>query len=214
MQQTLRVGRKVQTCVTRKAKLPMNDLTKALAILSAMIAPAVLISACGTLILTTSQRVARTIDRTRKVSAQFEQLVQAKSDGALLEERRAVLFNQIGIAARRSRLLQRALSCLYITLSIFVATSVTIGIVAVFGLEYTWIPILLGIMGVGLLFYTSLLLIIESRVAIAAVNEEMDFVLRLEQCQAPVELLKRQKARGKLFRSLYLTQLWKKTPPS
>lgn len=177
----------------------MNDLTQALAILSAMITPAVLISACGTLILTTSQRVARVIDRTRKASDQFEQLVKTEVDGALLQEEQAVLFHQIRIAARRSRLLQRALSCLYITLSIFVATSVAIGLVAVLGLAYTWLPILLGILGALLLFYTSILLIIESHVAVAAVNEEMDFVLRLGQQQAPKALLKHRKTSDRGF---------------
>jgi len=44
----------------------MEDLTKALNalnILSAMITPAVLISACGTLIFSTSTRLARVVDR-------------------------------------------------------------------------------------------------------------------------------------------------------
>ncbi|MBW4605240.1 MAG: DUF2721 domain-containing protein [Calothrix sp. FI2-JRJ7] len=46
----------------------MNDLSATLAILSAMIAPAVLISACGSLIIATSQRLNRTIDRVRNIS--------------------------------------------------------------------------------------------------------------------------------------------------
>jgi hypothetical protein len=44
-----------------------RDLT-ALDLLSAMITPAVLISACGTLIVSTSSRLARIVDRARGLS--------------------------------------------------------------------------------------------------------------------------------------------------
>jgi hypothetical protein len=79
------------------------------------------------------------------------------------------------------------MTCLYLALSVFVATSVAIGIVAASGQKYTWVPILLGLAGAGLLFYASLLLIAESRIALAAVDEEMDFALRLGQPHAPAE---------------------------
>lgn len=42
---------------------------EALAVLSAMITPAVLISACGTLIFSTAARLARIVDRVRGLSA-------------------------------------------------------------------------------------------------------------------------------------------------
>ena len=154
----------------------MNDLSIALTILSAMITPAVLISACSSLILTTAQRLGRVIDRTRKVASQIEGLAQTEDGPA--DAQRALLVDLLGRAARRSRLLQRALSCLYLALSTFVATTVAIGIVAVSGQHYAWIPIPLGLIGSGLLLYTSLLLIRESRIALESVNAEMDFVLR------------------------------------
>ena len=166
----------------------MNDLSTAMAILSAMITPAVLISACASLILTTSQRLGRVIDRTRRISTRLQELAQTQMEGELLEEEHALLFDQLGRATRRSRLLQRAMASLYLALGIFVATSVAIGIVAISGLTYAWIPTLLGIAGAGLLFYASLLLIAESRVALAAVNDEMDFVLRLSRHRTPAEL--------------------------
>lgn len=92
---------------------------------------------------------------------------------------------------RGARLLQCAMTCLYLALSVFVATSVAIGIVAASGQKYTWVPIPLGLAGAGLLFCASLLLIAESRIALAAVDEEMDFALQLGQPHAPAEPLPR-----------------------
>lgn len=68
------------------------------------------------------------------------------------------------------------------------------------GLQNSWAPISLGVLGVGLLFYGSVLLIIEARVALAAVNHEMDFVLRQGQQLAPAELLRPRPQRGLRFR--------------
>jgi Protein of unknown function (DUF2721) len=64
----------------------MNDLAGALAILSAMITPAVLILACGSLTLATSQRLGRVIERTRRISNQFKELARNRTDQAMLEE--------------------------------------------------------------------------------------------------------------------------------
>ncbi len=171
----------------------MNDLSATLAILSAMIAPAVLISACGSLIIATSQRLNRAIDRVRTISHEFKEFA-AKNDDSL-EEELALMFELVNRAAVRSLLLQRALSCLYLTLSIFVATSVSLGILALLTRrqtlhQYTWIPIILAMSGTALLLYSSLLLIFESRIALRGVNHEMNFVIRTSRYEAPADLLK------------------------
>ncbi len=101
-----------------------------------------------------------------------------------------MLFQLLGLATRRSRLLQQALTSLYLTLSTFVATSVALGLVALFGVHFTWMPVAFGITGAGLLFYASLLLIAESRIALASVDAEMDFVLRTRQLIAPPRAIK------------------------
>ncbi len=163
----------------------MNELSPTMAILSAMITPAVLILASGSLIATTSQRLGRVIDRTRSLSEKFASLASGKPAGVMLSEEKSMLFDQLGQASRRSRLLQTALSSLYFTLSLFVSTSVAIGLVAASGIDYTFIPVVLGIGGAGLLLYASLLMIYESRIAVASVNAEMDYVLRTRHQFAP-----------------------------
>jgi hypothetical protein len=77
-------------------------------------------------------------------------------------------------------------------LAIFIGTSVAIGVVAVTGVAYAWIALGLGFIGAGLLFWASLLLILESRISLTAVFDEMDFVQALgRHYAAPGDLIDR-----------------------
>ena len=172
-----------------------GELSVAVAVLSAMITPAVLISACGSLLIATSNRLGRVVDRTREVSQRFAEVAH-ETERTMLEEERQLLFDQLAGLTRRSNMLQRAMSRLYLAVSMFVATSVSIGIVAVTGQRYAWIPIVLGLGGAGLLFAASLHLIAESRIALASIQSEMDFVWRLGQHHAPAAMRDAQPPRG------------------
>jgi hypothetical protein len=163
----------------------MDLLVAANSTLSAMITPAVLISACGSLVLTTSQRLARGIERTRAIARRFEALAQAQLDPALVDEERAMLFAQLSLFTRRLPLLSRVMNLLYVALCDFVATSVFIGIDSFWHLDVGSLSVLLAITGVLLLLAASVTLIIESRIALAAVDGEMSFVRRLGERLVP-----------------------------
>ena len=165
-----------------------SELSGALGILSAMITPALLISACGSLIIATSNRLGRVIDRTRQVSDRFTELARDQ-ERTMLDEERQLLFDQLSGLTRRARMLQRAMARLYMAVSAFVGTSVSLGLVAVTDVAYAWAPIALGLLGVGLLFAASLSLIAESRIGLQSVEDEMDFVWRLGQHHAPSNLV-------------------------
>lgn len=159
----------------------MEDLTKALTalnILSAMITPAVLISACGTLVFSTSTRLGRIVDRVRVLSGIIEELSKDESVIDFPEERLAEVERQVLIHARRSRLIQQSVTSFYVALSLFVAAMVAIGYVAVFK-KGGWMPNLLGIAGTLCMFYGCMTLIVETRLALRAVNYEMAFTLML-----------------------------------
>lgn len=167
----------------------MEALSSALAVLTAMITPAVLISACGALILSTSTRLGRVIDRVRTLIDRFEQMTKSDEDIELFGERRAVIFDQLDKLTTRARLLQKSMTVFYLALGVFVATSVAIGIVAAIGrVGYSWIPVALGLLGSCGLFYGSLLLIREARLALASLNAEMDFIWKLGRALAPADL--------------------------
>ncbi|HEY0098867.1 MAG TPA: DUF2721 domain-containing protein, partial [Pyrinomonadaceae bacterium] len=118
----------------------MEPLSSALAVLTAMITPAVLISACGALILSTSTRLGRVVDRVRALSDRFEELAVESCELALIEERRDVIFTLLDKLTSRARILQRSMTVFYIALSLFVATSVAIGLVAYAGSRFSAVP--------------------------------------------------------------------------
>ena len=155
----------------------MQDTLQSLSVLSAMITPAVLISASGTLVLSTSMRLARIVDRVRELSQTIEQLSKGENID-FPDDRRIEVDRQIAIHVRRGRLIQRSLTTFYVALSLFVAATVAIGFVAVFK-RAAWLPNVLGIIGTVFLFYGCVTLIAETRLALRSVNSEMEFTLML-----------------------------------
>jgi uncharacterized membrane protein YcjF (UPF0283 family) len=155
----------------------MQDSLHSMNVLTAMITPAVLISACGTLVFSTSTRLARIVDRVRELTHTIENLSK-NEDVDFPDDRRAEVDRQIAIHARRSQLIQRSLTSFYVSLSLFVAATVAIGFVALFKTA-GWIPNVLGIVGTVFLFYGCVMLIAETRLALRSVKSEMDFTLML-----------------------------------
>lgn len=153
-----------------------KELAAVLHVLSAMITPAILILASSSLLITTSSRSIRCVDRVRERAEELQELGKGTDEGT--ERRRQHLYKQLEINTRRARLLQRAMSRLYLAISFFIATSVAIGIVSLLDLDFGWVPLLLGFVGAGLLFSASVYLIFESRLAMATTDEEMDYVKR------------------------------------
>lgn len=157
----------------------MQGYPNALSVLGAMITPAVLISACGTLIFSTSTRLARIVDRVRELSQMIERMAVEESID-FIEARRAEVDRQLATHVRRGRIIQRSLTSFYVALGLFVAMTVCLGIVALFQ-RGAWVPTTLAIAGTLALFYGSVLLIAETRLALRSVNYEMEFTLRLRQ---------------------------------
>ena len=176
------------------------SLSSALSVLTAMITPAVLISACGTMILSTSSRLGRVVDRVRGLSDKLEDLARNSDQINLLDERREVIFAQLDKLTSRSRVLQRCMVTFYSALCIFVATSVSIGVVAVSGSQFYWVPVVMGLLGACFLFYGSMLLISEARLALSTIHLEMDFTWKLSKQHVPQEVIERHKPHFVRFR--------------
>lgn len=155
----------------------MRSEISGLALLSAMITPAVLISACGTLIFSTSSRLARIVDRARSLGRSIEQLASGQA-ADFAGERRAAIERQLFFQAQRVRLIQRSLATLYLSLGIFVGTTISIGLTSLVASVHL-LPAALGIAGTLVLFYACVLLIREARLALRAVSEELEFSVRL-----------------------------------
>ena len=116
-------------------------------------------------------------------------------------ERKAVIFDQLDKLTSRARILQRSMVAFYLGLGMFVATSVAIGIVALADKpRYTMVPVIFGIAGACFLFYGSMLLIFEARLALSTIHAEMDYVWRQTKRVAPAEIVEQHKPHFVHFR--------------
>lgn len=109
------------------------------AILTAIVAPAVLTNACSVLALGTSNRVARVVDRTRAVTAEMDHSGEDR-------ELRAHLEHQLSLLRVRARLLVSALRLAYLALGGFASSA----IIAVIGGALGYFGIVLGYRVAGL----------------------------------------------------------------
>jgi len=160
-------------------KVDAGMLSSSLSILSSMLTPAVLILASGSLIASTTSRFSRVIDHVRGLLKKLEELSEDQSGASLNEERRKVVYQILDSSTIRARILQRSVSAHYISLCMFVATSVSIGVITITHINGQWIPLVLGFTGAVLLFYGCVLMLIETRLAMKSVHLEMDFTNRL-----------------------------------
>ena len=176
-----------------------SNLNSVIEFLTAMITPALLISATGSLVLSTSTRLGRVVDRVRSLEVRLGEMIYAedKSQIPLYERRVEVIVDLLDLVTSRSRLLQRAMTTFYYGLMLFILTSVAIAVAGIFNV-YRWLPIPIGIVGIMFLFVGSLLMLKETRMATATINEEMDFTWELARKVAPEDVASKYNKKGKI----------------
>ena len=184
-----------------------NALQVTIEFLTAMITPALLISATGSLVLSTSTRLGRVVDRVRDLEQRLAELIttEDKASIPLYDKRLETIVNLLDKVTSRSRILQRAMGAFYYGLCLFILTSVTIGIVGIVGI-YRLTPIPIGIIGILFLFYGSILMIRETRMATATVNAEMDFTWELARTVAPENIINKY-GRNALGKGKFATKI-------
>ncbi|HSK70854.1 MAG TPA: DUF2721 domain-containing protein, partial [Pyrinomonadaceae bacterium] len=167
-----------------------NLLNSTIEFLTAMVTPTLLISATGSLVLSTSTRLGRVVDRVRELEKRLSELIltEDKDSIPLYEQRIDTIVKLLDKVTSRARILQRAMGAFYYGLGFFILTSVTIAVAGLFNI-YRWMPIPVGIVGIMFLFYGSLLMLRETRMATATINAEMDFTWVLAREVAPKEII-------------------------
>jgi threonine/homoserine/homoserine lactone efflux protein len=172
-------------------------LNSTIEFLTAMVTPTLLISATGSLVLSTSTRLGRVVDRARDLEKRLGEMiyVEDKSEVPLYDIRLEVIMDLLDKVTSRSRLLQRAMGAFYYGLCIFVLTSVTIAVAGLFNI-YRWLPIPVGVIGIMFVLYGSLLMVKETRMATATVNAEMDFTWKLAREVAPEKIASKYSKKG------------------
>lgn len=175
-----------------------NNLNSSLEFLTAIVTPTLLIGAVGSLVLSTSTRLGRVVDRVRDLEKRLGELiyVEDKSEVPLYDKRVEVIVDLLDKVTSRSRILQRALATFYYSVGFFILTSVSIAGAALFGV-YRWLPVPIGVVGIMFVFYGAILMIRETRMATATINAEMDFTWELARKVAPKEVASKYAQKGK-----------------
>ena len=156
---------------------PVN--TNPFGILTFIVAPAILTNASSVNVLSTSNRLARSMERARAISTQIE---EHEGD---LDSGNEVRLKLLKFAERRTLIIVRALTCFYISVGSFAAASLISLLGAVFVaaqqdlLRQVTLAVSLcaGIVGVGGLACGSGLLVFETRMALRGMAEETKFLL-------------------------------------
>ncbi len=170
----------------------MDSTQIASSVLSAMITPALLVSAAGTLVFSTSNRLVRVIDRVRVLASEALKFELNPHTQTLYQP--AHILDQLPLLRQRLMLLRGAMSLLYMAISLLIATSVSIGIVKL--LEWPWggnVTLLLGMSGSVALLFSSILLVREAHLAVDSSAHEMSFLETHLEEFAHLDLVNRKK---------------------
>ncbi len=143
------------------------------AALSLIVAPAILTNACSVLIMSTSNRFARTVDRSRELARELE------ADDDFASETGMRRLRELGMAEERSLLLLRAMRSSYVGLSGFASATLLslVGAVLVPVGQTTplqlieALAILAGMVAVAALIHGSVLLVRETRLTVVVLRE-------------------------------------------
>lgn len=167
--------------------MSMNPDANPFAVLSFIVAPAMLTNASTVLVLSTSNRLARAVDRARQLAAQLESPTQRTPQAMKL------LVSELKATQRRMVMLVRALKSIYVALggfalatllSLLGAALVPLGLrTAILTLEA--IAIVAGAIAVVALVRSSTLLVRESRIVVG--------VFRQRARQLAAELAERER---------------------
>ena len=120
------------------------------------------------------------IDRTRA-------LLRELADESLTDaDDRRVLEARIALQRRRSHIILRGSQLLYLAISCFVGTSLSVAGDSFLDHRFAYAPTVLAALGVLAMFAASLLLAREAAMAVRAVNEEMDDAHRKANRRSPL----------------------------
>ena len=148
------------------------------AILTAMLAPAFFLTATAALLASANARLARIIDRARRL---LKDLAESEDD-----EERALLERRITVQRKRSLIILRASQLLYVAITCFVATSLLVALDSYFNHVFGPWPTIMAVLGVLSMFGSSVLLASEASMAVRAVNDEMDDAHRFANRRSPL----------------------------
>jgi hypothetical protein len=156
--------------------VPPGDST-----LTAMITPALFMTATGSLIISTSNRMARIVDRIHQLNLHADELSRDASRLDFAADRLNNVVGQLDRLAARNERIRLALTLLYMAMAMFVGTSLTTAFHVLIGTNVLAVPTTLAILGVSLLLLSSVQLTLEAHSALRGNREEIHFYNELRR---------------------------------
>ncbi|MBI3590979.1 MAG: DUF2721 domain-containing protein [Candidatus Melainabacteria bacterium] len=138
------------------------------ALFTSLVTMAILISACGSLISSTSTRLIRVVDICRG----FCERVKIETNKTELEQ----IFTQLEKIGPRIKLLETALTMFYVAISCFALTTLFMSLDQIIPRDLNLLTLGSGILGVVILPLASILLVIERQFTMKSIWQEIDYV--------------------------------------
>ena len=145
--------------------------------LSAMITPAIFLTATGSLIISTSNRMSRVVDRIRTLNELGDSIDRGDSKLDFLPERLIHLDDQVQRLNWRSDRVRQTLTMLYLAFALFVGTSLTLALDTILRERHLMasLAITLSVGGVALMLLASINLVREANAALTSNGREVQF---------------------------------------
>ncbi len=147
--------------------------------LTAMITPAIFLTANASLIISTSNRMSRVVDRIRVLNDLLDNMGRGVSTHDYVTERVEHIRDQLQRLEWRNDRIRYALTTLYIAFTTFVGTSLALAFDVMAGNRLIALPIGLAVAGVGLLLFASVNLALEALEALRTNRLEIRFYREL-----------------------------------
>lgn len=141
------------------------------ALFTSIITMAILISACGNLITSTSNRLIRVVDISRNLC---EKARKETDEGELKQ-----IQVQIQSIGPRIKLIETALTLFYVSISSFAFATLFMSIDPIFPQDLLLITVIFGVVGVMVMPLASILLVVERQFTMKSIWQEISYVNKL-----------------------------------
>ena len=148
-------------------------------VLTAMLSPALFMTATGSLLLSANQRLARVVDRLRTLTDLGDQIVRGASTLNRPDERLHHIRGMIALQQKRGNIILMSVTLLYAAFGAFVGSSLCIAVNILTSHMLAAIPIGLAVLGVSSLLVASLGMLREARLGVRALKRDVDFYVGL-----------------------------------
>ncbi|MDQ6766271.1 MAG: DUF2721 domain-containing protein [Candidatus Eremiobacteraeota bacterium] len=141
-----------------------------MSLVGALVTPAILILAAGSLVASTLVRLGRIVDQTRHLIEQADQLRRAGKPAGVI----VIIDNRIDRQLRRAELTRNGLWGYYVAIVLFLTSSVVLALSPFIPVSFHWIGPTIVLLGGFVLIVATAQLVIEVGLSAGSLREEVE----------------------------------------